>query len=135
MNPIRSFLDRYEWSYETVAPDVLRVTFAGEDEREYDLYIAQSEAWLHFAVTPLTTRPTDGELTDLAPSLLQRNQQMRLVRLAIDDENDLTLLADLPLSALSYPAFATTLDALSYYAKDLGREIGETVKAKRRGKE
>ncbi len=121
---IPEFFERYEWSCKEIEPGIWRASFADEKDEEYDLYVAQTEEWLHFAVSPLTPRPIDENKHLLHENLLRINQSLRLVRLAIDDEDDVALLADLPVHNLHFSHFAAALDALTSYTRQLGGELG-----------
>lgn len=124
---IQEFFDRYEWSCEEVEQGIWRAGFADEREDEYDLFVAQTEAWLHFAVSPLTPRPTLECAIPLHETLLHLNQSLRLVRLALDDEGDVALLADLPLDDLRFAHFSAVLDALTGYTRQLAAELGRVA--------
>lgn len=124
---IPALFDRYEWACEPVEPGIWRSSFADESDEEYDLYVAVGEAWLHFAISPLTPPPLPECQPRLAAALLRMNQSVRLVRFALDADGDVTLQADLPLVALSYPLFAATLDALIHTARRLGSPLARTA--------
>lgn len=117
---IPALFDQYEWGYETVEEGIWRSSFADDQEEEFDLYVAAGEDWLHFAISPLTPPPLPACREKLTPLLLQLNGAVRLVRFAVDSDGDITLQADLPLVALSYPLFAATLDSLIHYTRELG---------------
>ncbi len=120
---IPEFFERYEWSVEEVEPGIWRAVFADERDEEYDLFVAQTDAWLHFAVSPLTPRPKAECVSPLHEILLRLNQSLRLARLALDDEGDVALLADLPLDDLRYAHFAAALDALTGCTRQLAGEL------------
>ncbi|MBI3961070.1 MAG: hypothetical protein HY328_19835 [Chloroflexi bacterium] len=120
---VPQFFERYEWNCEEVEPGIWRASFADEREEEYDLFVALSDNWLHFAVSPLTPRPVTECFFSLHETLLRLNQSLRLARLALDDEGDVALLADLPLDDLRYAHFAAALDALTSYTRRLAGEL------------
>jgi len=124
---IPEFFERYEWSCEEVEPGIWRASFADEREEEYDLFVAQTEEWLHFAVSPLTPRPRLECSIPLHETLLRLNQSLRLARFALDDEGDVALLADLPLDDLRFAHFAAALDALTGYTRQLAGELGRVA--------
>lgn len=66
------------WPAEEIEPDVWRSTFADETGATYTLYALATAEWIHLAVSPL----------------LRANQELRLARLALDDDGDINLLAD-----------------------------------------
>ncbi len=124
---IPTLFDRYEWSYQQVDDGIWRTTFATEREEDFDLYVAHSDDWIHFAVSPFTPPPRQECTAQLYRALLQLNQQMRLVRFAMDADGDVNLLADLPAARLDYATFATVMDTLVHYTERLGYEMARTA--------
>ncbi len=124
---VPEFFERYEWSCEEVEPGIWRAAFADERDEEYDLFVAQTDDWLHFAVSPLTPRPKAECTPSLHEALLRLNQSLRLARLALDDEGDVALLADLPLDDLRFAHFAAALDALTGYTRRLAGELSRVA--------
>ncbi len=124
---IPEFFDRYEWGFETVEEGIWRSAFADEQDDEFDLFVAEGEDWLHFAVTPLTPPPTLACSAKLASLLLQLNRSVRLVRFAIDSEGDVSLLADLPMAELSFALFAAAMDALIHYTRELAAPLSRAA--------
>ncbi|MBX3000513.1 MAG: hypothetical protein KF893_18480 [Caldilineaceae bacterium] len=124
---IPAFFERYEWSYTPVDDAIWQSSFATDRDEDFDLYVAQREDWLHFAVSPLTPLPHVECQDALYTALLQLNSSIRLVRLGVDDEGDVNLLADLPATVVDYAAFAITLDTLVYYTQKLAHELTRTA--------
>jgi hypothetical protein len=56
-------------------------------------------------------------------ALLRLNQQMRLVRFALDGDGDVSLIADAPLHRLNDAYFAQIVEAFVYYADRLAGEL------------
>lgn len=124
---IPAFFERYEWSYTQVDEAIWLSSFASERDEDFDLYVAQREDWLHFAVSPLIPRPLEACEDALYAGLLRLNGSVRLVRFGVDDEGDVNLLADLPIAAVNFAAFAAVLDALVYYTQHLAHELTRTA--------
>lgn len=116
---------RYEWAAEEVEPDVWRATFTTEQEREFDVFVVRDAAWVHFAVSPLVSGVEAACRGRLWDSLLRLNQQARLVYFAVDDNDDVNLLVELPANGFTYAQFAVAMDqltaAVSYLADELQR--------------
>lgn len=111
------------WEAEEPESGICRAVFATEREEDYDLYVMVGEEWVHFAVSPLV-RPAPGvDGARLADVALRLNQQMRLVRLALDDAGDLNLLADVPVSDCDEVTFALVVDLLVQYTDALAYEL------------
>jgi hypothetical protein len=125
--PIGDFFEQYEWAAEEIEPGVWRSTFTTEGEEDFDLYVMVVDEWLHFAVSPLVHVGETEAHARLITSLLRLNQQMRLVRLGLDDEGDLNLVADAPRARFDFGDFALILDLLTEYASALARELQRSV--------
>lgn len=127
MAEIDAYFERYEWSGEEVEPGIWRATFTTEAEDDFDLFVMVGEEWVHFAVTPLARVDAPEMACRLLGSLLRLNQQTRLVRLALDDELDINLVADLPLAEFDFAGFARVVDLLVQYTGALAHEIQRTL--------
>jgi hypothetical protein len=124
---IGEFFERYEWAAEEVEPNIWRSTFTTENEEEFDLYVMLADEWIHFAVSPFVHIGEAEKKPRLTAALLRLNQRMRLVRLGLDDEGDLALVADAPRDRFDFGDFALTLDLLAEYASALAYEVRRTV--------
>ena len=123
MTNISSYFEQYGWASEEMEPGVWRSTFASEHEEDFDLYVLVAEDWVHFAVSPLLPPLPHGATDRLYATLLRLNQEVRLVRFAVDADGDVNLLADLPLARISFATFAQTVDLLVYYAGQLAIDL------------
>ncbi len=124
---IPAFFEKYEWSAQQVDADVWAASFATAHEEDFDLYVATSTDWVHFAVSPLIPLPLTECTEELHNAMLHLNQQIRLVRFGLDEDGDVNLLADLPREGMSYATFATVLDTLVYYTEELAHELARTA--------
>jgi hypothetical protein len=52
-------------------------------------------------------------------AMLNFNREMNLAKFVLDEDEDVTLTVELPISALRYEVFAEGLTALAYYADDI----------------
>ncbi len=125
--PVADYFEQYEWSADEIEPNVWRATFATESEEEFDLYVMLADEWLHFAVSPLARLGDGVQRAALVAALLRVNQRMRIVRLGLDDEGDLNLVADAPRARFDFGDFALILDLLVEYASVLAYEIQRSV--------
>lgn len=124
---IDDFFAQYEWVAEEVEPNIWRSTFTTENEEDFDLYVMLGAEWVHFAISPFVHIGGAEEKPRLIASLLRLNQRMRLIRLGLDDEGDLTLVADAPRERFDFGDFALALDLLAEYASALAYEVRRTV--------
>lgn len=125
--PIAEFFEQYEWAAEEVEADVWRSAFTTESEEDFDLYVMVAEEWVHFAVSPLVRIGDAEQHPRLIGALLRLNQRMRLVRLGLDDEGDLNLVADAPRERFEFGDFALIVDLLVEYASALAYEVRRSV--------
>ncbi len=121
------YFERFEWACEEVDTGVWRASFTTDADEEFDLFVMVGEAWVHFAVTPLARVGAPEMACRLMGALLRLNQQMRLVRVAIDEDRDINLVADLPREGFGYAGFALALDLLVKYTGALAGEIRRTL--------
>ena len=126
-NPVADYFEQYEWSAEEIEPGVWRSTFTSEGDDEFDLYVMLAEEWIHFAVSPLVHTGNVALRPQLASALLRLNQRLRVVRLGIDDEGDLNLVADAPRERFDFGDFALILDLLVEYTSALAYELQRSV--------
>jgi hypothetical protein len=124
---IPAFFERYEWSCEAVDEAIWRTSFATEHDEDFDIYVARSHEWIHFAVSPFTPPPRQECQAQLYNTLLHLNQQLRLVRFAVDEDGDVNLLADLPATNFDYSLFAATMDSLVHYTQQLSRKLARAA--------
>src|SRR3954468_17883675 len=119
--------EQYEWAAEEVEANIWRSTFTTESDETFDLYVMLTDEWIHFAVSPLVHIGEAEQKPRLIAALLRLNQRMRLVRLGLDDEGDLNLVADAPRERFEFGDFALALDLLTEYASALAYEVERTV--------
>src|SRR5688572_9488765 len=125
--PLAAYFEQYEWAVEEIEPHVWRASFTTESEEEFDLYVMEGDEWLHFAVSPLVHIGEPEKHARLIAALLRLNQRMRIVRLGLDDEGDLNLVADAPRARFDFGDFALISDLLVEYASALAYEIARSV--------
>lgn len=125
--PVADFFEQYEWTAEEVEPGVWRSTFATEAEEDFDLYVMVAEEWIHFAVSPLVHIGDAEARPRLIAALLRLNQQVKVVRLGLDDQGDLNLVADAPRERFDFGDFALIIDLLTEYASALAYEVQRSV--------
>lgn len=123
MSDIGVFFHRFGWAYTAPEPNLWHSTFFTESEEEFDLYVMVVEDWAHFAVTPFLPPASAAQQARIHSALLRLNQQMRLVRFALDGDGDVSLIADAPLHRLNDAYFAQIMEAFVYYADRLAGEL------------
>ncbi len=123
MSDIAALFDRAGWVCTQPEAALWQSSFFTESEEEFDLYVMVVEDWVHFAVTPFLPPLPSAQAPRLHAALLKLNQQMRLVRFALDGDGDVTLLADAAGQRLDAALFAEILDAFVFYTDRLAGEL------------
>lgn len=123
MIDIAAYFDRYGWVCTAPEADLWMSAFFTESEEEFDLYVMVVEDWVHFAVTPFLPAIPEAQRQRLYASMLKLNQQMRMLRFALDGDGDVSLIADVPARHLNDAYFGRILEAFVYYADRLAAEL------------
>ena len=128
MPNLAAYFEHAGWPAEEIEPGVWRSTFADEAGTTYNLYVLAAEEWIHLAVSPLLRVDWAAEGGEhpahrLPLTLLRWNQELRLARLALDEDGDINRLADLPAAHAGPSLFAETLQLLAYYTDHLAAEL------------
>ena len=128
MSNLAAFFEQANWPAAEVEPDVWHCAFTGPSGAAYHLYVLAADDWLHFAVSPLLHAAELAQIENagsgpLPPALLRANQALRLARLALDDDGDINLLADLPAAHTNAAFFTETLELLAGYADELASPL------------
>jgi hypothetical protein len=124
---IGEYFEQFEWAAEEVEQDIWRSTFTTEAEEDFDLYVMVADEWFHFAVSPLAHLGKAEEMPKLTAALLRLNQRMQVVRLSLDDEGDLNLVADAPRQRFDYGDFSLILELLVEYTSALAYEVRRSI--------
>ncbi len=122
-NLIEKCFEQYEWAAEVVEAGVWRATFTAASEHEYGVFVVAAAEWVHFAVSPVVTGVEPACRGRLWDCLLRLNQQMRLAYFAVDDDDDVNLLVELPAAGFAYEHFAAALDQLTAAVDFLAGEL------------
>ena len=123
MPDLAAYFEHAGWPAEEIEPGVWRCVFADEAGAMYTLYVLAAEDWVHLAVSPLLR--VEDPPAHLLAALLRLNQDLRLARLALDEDGDVNLLADLPAAHSGPSLFGEMLELLAYYTDRLAPELRE----------
>lgn len=127
MGTIETWLTESGWGAEELEPGIWRATFSTEREEDFDLYVMDGGAWIHCAVSPLVRPAPGADVARMTGVVARLNQQIRLVRLGVDDDGDVNLLADLPTDWADATRLEETLDLLVQYTDALAFELRRIV--------
>ena len=129
---VEKFFGEYGWSFETIGDGVWRTGFKGENGF-FTIYMRLTDAWLYMTISPFVPAPElEKTRVHTMEAMLHFNREMNLAKFVLDEDEDVTLTVELPVSALRYEVFAEGLTALAYYADDIYLdmlELAEDVNA------
>lgn len=115
---LRTFLEQYGWQYEQPGKELIVTGFRGRSG-VFRLFIQMSEAWVIMAIAPFIPRPEPACVGRLHQALLRLNYEMNLVKVGLDADEDVVLMAELPAENLRYEDVARALDAITFSADSL----------------
>jgi hypothetical protein len=125
---IPGFFDQYGWRYERREPGIFRTGFAG-DAGAWDIWVRATSSLVLFVISPLVPRPADVPPGPaLLRALLKANHELNLAKLAIDDDDDISLAVELPADGFGYDQFSDALTALAHYADEYKDRLEEAVR-------
>lgn len=127
MPNLAAHFEQAGWPAEEIEQGIWSCTFADEAGATHDLYVLAADEWVHLAVSPLLR--IEHPPAHLLAALLRLNQDLRLARLALDEDGDINLLADLLAHVLAThlgpSLFGETLELLAYYTDRLAPQLRE----------
>jgi hypothetical protein len=116
---IERFFAKYQWSFETISDGVWRTGFKGESGF-FTIYMRLTDTWLYMTISPFVPAPQlEKARIHTMEAMLNFNREMNLAKFVLDEDEDVTLTVELPISALRYEVFSEGLTALAYYADDI----------------
>lgn len=115
LRKLESAFNRYGWAYELLDSNTIVSGFQGEAQ-VFQIFVRTSDNWVYFILLPFVSEPKIESKSQLFEHLLRLNYEMNLVKAGIDEDGDIFLAVELPVSDLDYQHFCDALDALSYYA-------------------
>jgi hypothetical protein len=122
---VEAYFGEYGWSFETLGPGVWRTGFRGTSSF-HTIYMRLTEDWLYMTISPFVEAPTQVECKRRTyEAMLHFNREMNLAKFVLDEDEDVTLTVELPLTAMGYTVFAEGLTALAYYADDAYLEMNQ----------
>jgi hypothetical protein len=112
------YFEKYGWRFDRVGERALRTNFLGKTSA-FAAVVNVSEHWVVLGVNPFVRRPRLGFGPAALRLLGTANHHEALVKIGLDDDDDVFLSVELPLDSLDYAAFASALTALSHSADRL----------------
>lgn len=115
LEQVKRYFEEYGWVYEQIDTETLVSGFQGEDST-FQIFIKFDDNWAYFMLLPFINKLQSEYQEKIYLHLLQLNYEMNMVKAGVDQDGDIFLAVELPISDLDYEHFSDALDALSYYA-------------------
>lgn len=115
------------WPVILLAPGTWRSSFRGRTA-VFPLVIQVDDGWCKLMVLPIVRLPGDVDKAEkLYLRLLKLNGELLLARFSLDEDGDVILSVELPLSDLDTSEIKDSLDVLSVYAERHQGELRQLV--------
>jgi hypothetical protein len=115
---VARFFRRYGWRFDQLDDETLRTSFRGHNAAFVAL-VRVTEHWVVLTVNPFVRAPHAGYGVVALGLLARANHQENIVKLGLDDDDDVFVNVELPVEGLGYEEFAAALTALSHAADRL----------------
>ena len=113
---IEGYLKELGWPVIVLAPGTWRSSFRGLTSA-FPLVIQAEDVWCKMMVLPIVRLPADLDKAEkLYEKLLRLNGELLLARFSLDEDGDVILSVEFPLTDLDSSELKDSLDVLSYYA-------------------
>lgn len=115
-NVLESFLREYGWSFRSLGDNQWITGWQGK-EKSFLLRIIASNSFVSLNVGSIFSFKVDWEYwPELAAYLLTLNNDSKMVKLGIDENDEISLSMDILVKNLKYENFSHSLGILGYYA-------------------
>jgi hypothetical protein len=112
---VARFFRRYGWAFDQLDDETFRTSFRGKNAAFIAL-VRVTEHWIVLTVNPFVRMP-EGGLGPVAMRLLATaNFHENVVKLGLDDDDDVFVNVELPVEGFTYDLFAAALTSLSHAA-------------------
>lgn len=127
---IVSYMQADGWPIEPLRDNTIRSSFRG-DLRTFSFFVHAEGTYLVLAAVPYIRLPIEeGPAQRLMDCLLHLNREMMFAKFSVDDDGDVVLSVEYPITDLDESELRDALDVLSFYAdrhwqqlSDLGGEL------------
>ncbi|MFO0626383.1 MAG: YbjN domain-containing protein [Polyangiales bacterium] len=124
---IEGHLKTLGWPVISLAPNTWRSSFRGRVSA-FPLVIQVEDGWCKLRVLPIVRLPADDTKADLLyKRLLKLNGEILLARFSLDEDGDVILSVELPVTDLDASEIRDALDVLSVYAERHQGELRQLV--------
>jgi hypothetical protein len=120
---LEAYLTEYGWTYHSAGENVWVTGFQG-DTRLYPLLIRLSSTCVSFEIRPLLELDIDPRRApQLVRELLELNQKLQLVKLALTEGGELMLACQLLAIGFDFETLTRALGILAYYADEIAPDL------------
>lgn len=120
---LEAYLQEYGWSYHYVDQGQWVTGWQGQ-ERSYPLKISVCDTWITFQIKPFVKLTIDWDSwPELSYFILKKNDDCQMVKLALDENDQISLYLEVFANGFSYQDFNDTIGLMGYYADRLYDEI------------
>jgi hypothetical protein len=123
LDEVRACLETDGWPVDVVSEATLRSRFRC-GERIFPVFIHRDPDYVSFAVIPFVKLPDDESGDTLADRLLELNREMNMAKFSVDEDADVVLSVEYPVSDLDPSEVRDAIDVLSFYAEKYRAEVG-----------
>jgi hypothetical protein len=115
---VARFFRRYGWRFEMLDDETFRTSFRGR-VAAFVALVRVTEHWVVLTVNPFVRPPAAGFGAVALRLLASANHQENIVKIGLDDDDDVFVNVELPAEGLGYEEFSAALTALSHTADRL----------------
>jgi hypothetical protein len=119
---VRACLEKDGWPVDVVSDVTVRSRFRC-DGKILPVFVHMEPAYVTFAVIPFAKLPDDEVGDDMAERLLTLNRDMNLAKFSVDEDGDVVLSVEYPISDLDPSEVRDAIDVLSFYADKYHAEV------------
>ena len=120
-------LTDYGWTFEALGDNTWVTGFQGE-QKTFPLFIQLSATCVSFEVRPLVDLVIEAtRYPNLTRHLLELNDRLQLVKIAVNKEGEVTMSAQLLSSGFTEDSLYRVLGIIGYYADEVAPEIYHRV--------
>jgi hypothetical protein len=127
VSKIEGYLKELGWPAIGLSEGTWRSSFRGKAGL-FPLVIQIADGWCRLMVLPIVRLPTDTSKAEkLYTRLLQLNGELLLARFSLDEDGDVILSVEFPVTDLDPSELRDSLDVLSFYAEKHQADLRQLV--------
>lgn len=119
---VRGCLENDGWPVDVVSDVTMRSRFRCSG-RIFPVFVHMETTYVTFAVIPFAKLPEDEAGDGMAERLLTLNREMNLAKFSVDEDGDVVLSVEYPISDLDPSEVRDAIDVLSFYAEKYHAEV------------